>query len=89
MHLIDGARCFQAMVPMQDGVRLNTFVFLPESGKRSMSAAFSRLASPRQSSPSTPNPVPGGSRHPHPSGLNSQAHPSPSASGRSESVPYL
>ncbi len=26
------ARCFQAMVPMRDGIRLNTFVFLPESG---------------------------------------------------------
>lgn len=26
------ARCFQAMVPMNDGTRLNTFVFLPESG---------------------------------------------------------
>jgi putative CocE/NonD family hydrolase len=25
-----GARSFQAMVPMRDGVRLNTFVFLPE-----------------------------------------------------------
>ena len=25
-------RCFQAMVPMRDGVRLNTFVFLPEHG---------------------------------------------------------
>ena len=32
LHGIDGARCFQAMVPMRDGVRLNTFVFLPESG---------------------------------------------------------
>ena len=32
MQRIDGARCFQAMVPMRDGVRLNTFVFLPESG---------------------------------------------------------
>ena len=32
MRVIDGARCFQAMVPMRDGVRLNTFVFLPESG---------------------------------------------------------
>lgn len=32
MHVIDGARCFQAMVPMRDGVRLNTFVFLPEGG---------------------------------------------------------
>jgi len=27
-----GARAFQAMVPMRDGTRLNTFVFLPESG---------------------------------------------------------
>lgn len=32
MHDIDGARCLQAMVPMRDGVRLNTFVFLPDSG---------------------------------------------------------
>jgi uncharacterized protein len=32
MHTIDGARCFQAMVAMRDGVRLNTFVFLPQSG---------------------------------------------------------
>ena len=23
-----GARCFQTMVPMRDGIRLNTFVFL-------------------------------------------------------------
>src|ERR1700735_5320077 len=27
-----GARSFQTMVPMRDGIRLNTFVFLPESG---------------------------------------------------------
>src|SRR6266436_4830165 len=27
-----GARCFQTMVPMRDGTRLNTFVFLPASG---------------------------------------------------------
>lgn len=27
-----GARCFQAMVPMRDGVRLNTFIFLPPVG---------------------------------------------------------
>jgi putative CocE/NonD family hydrolase len=27
-----GAHCFQAMVAMGDGIRLNTFVFLPESG---------------------------------------------------------
>src|SRR5947209_4502151 len=32
MHTIDGAGCFQAMVPMRDGVRLNTFVFLPQDG---------------------------------------------------------
>lgn len=32
MHNIDGARCLQTMVPMRDGVRLNTFVFLPENG---------------------------------------------------------
>ena len=32
MQAIDGVRCFQAMVPMRDGVRLNTFVFLPDSG---------------------------------------------------------
>ena len=25
-------RSFQTMVPMRDGARLNTFVFLPESG---------------------------------------------------------
>src|ERR1700736_709487 len=27
-----GARCFQPMVPMRDGARLNTFVFLPAEG---------------------------------------------------------
>jgi predicted acyl esterase len=27
-----GARSFQTMVPMRDGTKLNTFVFLPESG---------------------------------------------------------
>ncbi|MCS6927355.1 MAG: CocE/NonD family hydrolase [Candidatus Binatia bacterium] len=32
MHTLDDARCFQAMVPMRDGVRLNTFVFLPLDG---------------------------------------------------------
>jgi uncharacterized protein len=32
MQTIDGARCFQAMVPMRDGVRLNTFVYLPQEG---------------------------------------------------------
>ena len=31
-HEIDGARCFQALVPMRDGVKLNTFVFLPVDG---------------------------------------------------------
>ena len=30
--LINGVRSFQAMVPIRDGVRLNTFVYLPESG---------------------------------------------------------
>ena len=29
---ITGARAFQTMVPMRDGTRLNTFVFLPASG---------------------------------------------------------
>ena len=29
-----GVRSFQTMVPMRDGTRLNTFVFLPESGGR-------------------------------------------------------
>ena len=29
---IAGARAFQTMVPMRDGTRLNTFVFLPGSG---------------------------------------------------------
>jgi putative CocE/NonD family hydrolase len=32
MAKISGGRCFQTMVPMRDGTRLNTFVFLPESG---------------------------------------------------------
>src|ERR1700757_3653773 len=34
MELADGAgaRAFQAMVPMRDGTRLNTFVFLPARG---------------------------------------------------------
>jgi len=35
MQIVDnrtGARAFQAMVPMRDGVRLNTFVFLPGDG---------------------------------------------------------
>ncbi len=29
---VEGARCFRAMVPMRDGARMNTFVYLPESG---------------------------------------------------------
>ena len=29
-----GARCAQRMVPMRDGIRLNTFVFLPRTGPR-------------------------------------------------------
>jgi putative CocE/NonD family hydrolase len=36
MQVVDyptGARAFQAMVPMRDGSRLNTFVFLPGSGR--------------------------------------------------------
>ena len=33
---IDGARCFQTMVPMRDGARLNTFVFLPEQDRAPM-----------------------------------------------------
>jgi putative CocE/NonD family hydrolase len=32
IHTIDGARCIQTMVAMRDGVRLNTFVFLPQGG---------------------------------------------------------
>jgi putative CocE/NonD family hydrolase len=34
MHIdtASGARCMQTMVPMRDGIRLNTFVFLPENG---------------------------------------------------------
>jgi putative CocE/NonD family hydrolase len=32
MQEIDGARCFQAMVPMRDGARMNTFVYLPPQG---------------------------------------------------------
>ncbi len=34
MHDLDGGRCFHAMVSMRDGVRLNTFVFLPEKVDR-------------------------------------------------------
>jgi putative CocE/NonD family hydrolase len=43
MQTIDGARCFQAMVPMRDGVRLNTFVFLPESGGPRFPAILQRI----------------------------------------------
>jgi putative CocE/NonD family hydrolase len=32
MQTIDGARCFQTMIAMRDGVRLNTFVYLPLEG---------------------------------------------------------
>jgi putative CocE/NonD family hydrolase len=32
MHHAEGIRCQQAMVPMRDGVRLNTFVYLPAQG---------------------------------------------------------
>jgi len=34
MKIVDNARCFQAMLPMRDGVLLNTFVYLPDSGGR-------------------------------------------------------
>ena len=42
MISIDGARCFQAMVPMRDGVRLNTFVYLPESREASFPVILQR-----------------------------------------------
>jgi len=32
VDVVDGARCFQAMVPARDGARMNTFVYLPEGG---------------------------------------------------------
>ena len=32
MQSVNGVRCFQTMVPMRDGVRLNTFVYLPQTG---------------------------------------------------------
>lgn len=32
MQTLAGARCMQAMVPMRDGVRLNTFAYLPPEG---------------------------------------------------------
>jgi predicted acyl esterase len=31
---MNDSRCFQVMVPMRDGVRLNTFVYLPQDGDR-------------------------------------------------------
>jgi putative CocE/NonD family hydrolase len=39
---VAGARCFQAMVPMRDGVRLNTFVYLPESRDASFPVILQR-----------------------------------------------
>ena len=35
MQTIDGVRMFQCMVAMRDGVRLNTFVYLPETSNAS------------------------------------------------------
>lgn len=32
MNTVNGARCAQALVPMRDGTRLNTFVYLPVDG---------------------------------------------------------
>ncbi len=32
VQVTDGVRSFQAMVPMRDGTRLNTFVYLPDTG---------------------------------------------------------
>jgi putative CocE/NonD family hydrolase len=32
LNKVSAGRCFQAMVPMRDGVRLNTFVYLPAQG---------------------------------------------------------
>jgi hypothetical protein len=34
MQKVDGARCFQTMVAMRDGTRLNTFVYLLDGGER-------------------------------------------------------
>ena len=44
MDLVDlsGARGFQAMVAMRDGTRLNTFVFLPQSGRTRWPAILHR-----------------------------------------------
>ena len=39
---IEVARCFQAMVPMRDGVRLNTFGFLPTVGAPSYPVILQR-----------------------------------------------
>ncbi len=40
---IHNARCFQAMVPMRDGVRLNTFVFLPARGEPGFPVILQRM----------------------------------------------
>ena len=37
-----GIRCSQAMVPMRDGVRLNTFVYLPDCGAPSYPVILQR-----------------------------------------------
>ena len=44
MEFVDlyGARAFQAMVAMGDGTRLNTFVFLPQSGRTRWPAILHR-----------------------------------------------
>ena len=34
MQTIDGVQMFHTMLPMRDGVRLNTFVYLPQTGGR-------------------------------------------------------
>ena len=38
----DGTRCTQAMVPMRDGVRLNTFVYLPDDAASSYPVILQR-----------------------------------------------
>jgi putative CocE/NonD family hydrolase len=42
VQVADGVRCFQAMVPMRDGVRLNTFVYLPDDGGTSYPVILQR-----------------------------------------------
>jgi len=32
MERVEGARCFRALVPMRDGARMNSFVYLPDGG---------------------------------------------------------